>query len=179
MSQNASSIHAMMHRLARSDGRYDLKAFLLVSEAVQFTATLLRSGRLAPDDPAGHGQRHGPRPPPATETEEDDHGDEPETFHVSGQELVAGFERLAWNKWGLLADQVLASWGVRRPADVGEIVFLMVEDPGVGWSKRPCDTREDFHTPYDFAERLGWWPDDEPDDDEVCRESGDLSDDKE
>lgn len=150
----AHRIQERVRWLARHDGRYAFEAFAMVSDAVQRTMEWLKSGEIARDDPGGdpRGELGGI---PADE------------FHVSGRELLAGFERLARERWGLLADRVLAGWGVRHPEDVGEIVFLMVEDPELPWRKRPCDTRADFAADSDFAERLSWWPDDDPDPDGI------------
>ena len=49
-----------------------------------------------------------------------------------------------------LAPTVLATWGIRHTADIGEIVFNMIE---IGqMRKTKTDKREDFHGVFDFAE---------------------------
>ncbi len=143
----ADAIASRIRRLARRDGRYAFAAFAFVSDAVQAASEWLRDGTLAKNDPRGGSRGRG-------------EGGK-EEFHVSGQELLAAFERLAKKRWGLLADRVLASWGLRRPADVGEVVFLLVEAPDIPWKKRPCDTRDDFAAEGDFTERLAWWSDED------------------
>ena len=72
--------------------------------------------------------------------------------HVSGRELCEGLCEFALAQFGPLARTVLEHWGVRRPEDVGEIVFNMVE---VGLlKKREEDTREDFVGAVDFKQAL-------------------------
>lgn len=128
----------LIHRLARRDGRYATDAFLFVSEAIGQTGEWLRNGELTPLDRGGS------------------RGEGTE-FHVSGQELLMGIRRLARLRWGLMARRVLASWGVHRNEDFGEIVFLMVEDSDLQWRKRECDSRADFAGGVDFADAFDSW----------------------
>ena len=78
-------------------------------------------------------------------------------FHISGHELLEAMRRLARERWGCLARQVLENWGVRRTEDVGEIVFLMVEDEKLEWKRRDSDTRADFENGYSFREEFDRW----------------------
>jgi uncharacterized repeat protein (TIGR04138 family) len=73
-----------------------------------------------------------------------------ERRHLTGPELAAGCRDLALQRYGVLAREVLAHWGVRDTLDIGEIVFTLV-DVGL-LMKQPNDTREDFIGVYDFAE---------------------------
>ena len=100
-------------KLAETDGRYQVEAFHFVQETVCLTSQWVRNGDIK-------AQNEGPR------------GGEGE-FHVSGQELLCGVLRNAREKWGLLAPVVLHSWGVNHTEDIGEIVFLMVEDESMEW----------------------------------------------
>ena len=121
-----------IRELAEKDGRYAPEAFFFVTEAVGHTVYWIRNGEL-PE------QNNGPR------------GDQSQgVFHVSGQELLAGIRKLAYERWGALAPQVLRRWGVKRCEDFGEIVFAMVEDEKMQWRKRDCDRREDFANGFDF-----------------------------
>jgi uncharacterized repeat protein (TIGR04138 family) len=70
--------------------------------------------------------------------------------HVSGQELLEGFRRLAVERFGPLALMVLGHWGLRRSEDVGEMVFNLVERGLMG--KTETDRPEDFDAVYDFEE---------------------------
>lgn len=69
--------------------------------------------------------------------------------HVSGAELARGCREYAIEQYGLMARQVLGHWGIRRTADLGRIVYALVE---VGLLiTQPGDREEDFHGVYDFA----------------------------
>lgn len=74
--------------------------------------------------------------------------DEPR--HVSGPEVADAARRLALERYGPLARTVLEHWGIHSTADLGEIVFLLVEC-GV-LIKRPSDSREDFEGLFSFEE---------------------------
>lgn len=68
----------------------------------------------------------------------------PETRHISGRELAEGVRDLALQQFGPMARTVLEHWGIERTADVGEIVFGLVE----------CGVliKQDEDTPADFAD---------------------------
>lgn len=70
--------------------------------------------------------------------------------HVSGAEVAGAARRLALERYGPLARTVLEHWGIHSTADLGEIVFLLVEC-GV-LTKQPSDSREDFEDLYSFEE---------------------------
>lgn len=68
--------------------------------------------------------------------------------HVNGTELSWAVRDLAWERFGLIARSVLAEWGVRSTADIGRIVYSLVE---IGLlSTQPGDRESDFHDVYDF-----------------------------
>lgn len=68
--------------------------------------------------------------------------------HVSGRELATAVRDLALERFGVMARLVLEHWGVRATADVGDIVFTMV-DLGLLLSQ-PTDSRLDFVDVYEF-----------------------------
>lgn len=70
--------------------------------------------------------------------------------HVTGAELADAVRQLALERYGPLARTVLEHWGIHSTADLGEIVFLLV-DCGV-LIKQPTDSREDFEELYSFEE---------------------------
>ena len=70
--------------------------------------------------------------------------------HISGQELLYGMRDLALDSWGLMARQVLSSWGVKSTDDIGEIVFTLV-NAGI-LSKTDQDRQEDFRQVFRFTE---------------------------
>ena len=80
------------------------------------------------------------------------------TRHVSGQELLEGVRNHALEQFGPMTLSVLEEWGVRSCADIGEIVFNMI-DAGL-LAKTEHDSRADFQPGYDFltAFRLPFLP---------------------
>ncbi len=71
-----------------------------------------------------------------------------ERRHLTGRELAEGCRDLALQRYGVIAREVLAHWGVRDSADLGEIVFALV-DVGL-LMKQPNDSKEDFVGVFDF-----------------------------
>jgi uncharacterized repeat protein (TIGR04138 family) len=72
--------------------------------------------------------------------------------HVSGKELLEGIKVLARERFGLMAKQVLNSWGVRTTDDFGNIVFNLVNAEIL--SRTEEDTVEEFHAVYDFEQEF-------------------------
>jgi uncharacterized repeat protein (TIGR04138 family) len=70
--------------------------------------------------------------------------------HVDGRELAYAVRDLALERFGLMARLVLEYWGVRTTADLGDIVFAMV-DAGL-LASQPSDSKSDFQAVYDFDE---------------------------
>jgi uncharacterized repeat protein (TIGR04138 family) len=73
-----------------------------------------------------------------------------EPRHISGRELTEGVRDLAIDRFGPMARTVLEHWGVRRTADVGEIVFALVEC-GI-LIKQDDDQLDDFEGVFEFDE---------------------------
>jgi uncharacterized repeat protein (TIGR04138 family) len=71
-----------------------------------------------------------------------------ERRHITGQELAEGCRDLALERFGLMSRLVLEHWGIRSTADIGNIVFALVE-LGMLLSQ-PTDTREDFEGVFSF-----------------------------
>lgn len=68
--------------------------------------------------------------------------------HISAAELAQSCRELALERFGLMTRIVLERWGVRSTADIGEIVFTLVD---LGFLvKQPNDTKEEFAGIYDF-----------------------------
>jgi uncharacterized repeat protein (TIGR04138 family) len=72
----------------------------------------------------------------------------PERRHITGRELAESCRDLALDRYGVLAREVLEHWGVRSTADLGDVVFTLVE-LGLLVSQ-PSDSRGDFVGVYDF-----------------------------
>lgn len=69
--------------------------------------------------------------------------------HISAAELSHACRDLALERYGLMARVVLERWGIHATADIGEVVFALVD---LGFlAKQPNDTREEFCAVYDFA----------------------------
>lgn len=77
-------------------------------------------------------------------------GKKGEARHVSGKELLEGVKEYALAQFGPMSYMVLDAWGIRACADVGEIVFNMIEANIL--AKTDQDSREDFKDGYDFVE---------------------------
>ena len=73
--------------------------------------------------------------------------------HVSGPELAWACRDFAQQQFGLLAQGVLAHWGLTRTEDIGRIVYTLVE---VGLLvTQPGDSESDFEGVYQFADVFG------------------------
>ncbi len=54
--------------------------------------------------------------------------------HVTGRELVHGVVSYAQNEFGSMAVSVLDAWGMDEDADIGEMVFNLIEEGAFGRS---------------------------------------------
>lgn len=70
--------------------------------------------------------------------------------HVSGPQVLEGFRQHCLEAYGPMAYPLLGNWGVRRTADVGNIVFNLIDSGLFGKSEE--DRHEDFAAVYDFKE---------------------------
>jgi uncharacterized repeat protein (TIGR04138 family) len=120
--------------LLERDKRYKFDAYLFVFDALHYAQQRLELGKpFAPD-----------------EFDEANELDDQLEHHVSGQELCEAIRQYALEQYGLVAQCVLAEWGVRRTSDFGEIVFNLIEIQKM--KKTEHDRREDFDDVYDFDE---------------------------
>lgn len=71
-----------------------------------------------------------------------------ERRHITGAELAQAVRELAIGRFGVLAQDVLEHWGIRRTEDIGDVVFAMVEQGLL--AAQPNDSRDDFVDLYDF-----------------------------
>lgn len=74
----------------------------------------------------------------------------PEARHITGRELAEGLRDLALARFGPMARNVLEHWGILSTADVGQIVFALVE-AGI-LIKQEEDDLMDFVGVFDFDE---------------------------
>ena len=87
--------------------------------------------------------------PDSDESNTDDEDEErPVERHLTGQELCEAIRQYAIDQYGLLAKNVLNSWGLCSTSDFGEVVYNLIR---VGLMKRSSqDRREDFNDCYEF-----------------------------
>ena len=71
-----------------------------------------------------------------------------ERRHVSGAELSRAIRDHAVERFGLLARNVLTSWGVTCTSDFGRIVYALIEAGQMSRTDR--DSITDFDAVYDF-----------------------------
>ncbi len=109
-----------LYAITQADPRYDMEAYLFLREALEFTVRKMKK------------TTHGP------------------LRHVTGAELAEGFREYAIEQFGPLTYAVLTTWGLACTADIGAIVFNLVEAGELG--KTDQDKPEDFNNLYDFHE---------------------------
>ena len=137
-----------LFQLLEQDRRYPLDAYLFVLESLSFAQESLGMG----EEPAAEElepQRAAEPEPPARGRGRGGRGRKRQAErHVSGQQLCEAARLYALQQYGYLAPKVLATWGITKTADFGEIVFNMID---IGQMRKTrSDKREDFHDVYDF-----------------------------
>jgi uncharacterized repeat protein (TIGR04138 family) len=113
--------------LLRTDPRYTYEAYEFFCDAVTYTQETL--GRIPQE-------------------EDDAHTD----YHISAPELCRGACELATQEFGLMAWVVFKQWGVTGTADIGNIVFNLIQADRLSKSER--DDPEDFCELFDLEETL-------------------------
>jgi uncharacterized repeat protein (TIGR04138 family) len=63
--------------------------------------------------------------------------------HVTAAEIVTACQRYARCTWGREAKATLAAWGIETASDIGDIVYLLIENRMMG--TRKGDSRADFN----------------------------------
>ena len=76
-----------------------------------------------------------------------------ERRHVTGAELSEAVRDLAIERFGMLAQHVLGTWGITTTADFGRIVYALIEAGQM--SKTDEDDVGDFDSVYDFQQAFG------------------------
>lgn len=107
-----------------ADGRYPLAAYEFLHGALELAARTV------------HGEHVGDSP-----------------RHVTGRELSHAARRLALQRWGRLAQTVLARWNIYTTRDLGEMVYVLI-DLGV-LARQESDRIEDFDNVYEFDAAFG------------------------
>ena len=112
--------HEILAQVVREDPRYAAEAYRFLRQGLDLAVKL----HSKPD--------HGPG------------------RHVTGRELLEGLRQCALREFGPMAFTVLATWGIHRTEDFGELVFNLVDRGLLG--KTDQDKREDFAHGYAFQE---------------------------
>lgn len=128
--------------LVDADPRFAKEAYLFVREALEYT---VKQQETATAGSTRKTQKRGS----ASGSGGASTKDAPER-HVSGQQLACGARDLALAEWGPMAITVLAHWGIRSTADIGAIVYHLIDAHIFG--KNEGDSREDFEAVFDFHE---------------------------
>src|SRR5262245_15029213 len=72
----------------------------------------------------------------------------PERRHIDGRELAFACRDLALERFGVMSRMVLEHWGVTTTADIGQLVFTLV-DVGL-LIRQTTDAQEDFADVFSF-----------------------------
>jgi len=107
-----------INRITSRDKRFDREAFLFLKEALDFTV-------------------------------QDVSVKSPENSkHVSATQLLHGFRDLALKEFGPMAATLFSEWGIHRCADIGDMVFMLIQEGIFG--KQDNDRQEDFVEIFTF-----------------------------
>lgn len=109
-----------LDQVVARDSRYSREAYGFLREALEFTQKRRRKSRT----PAG--------------------------THVSAAELLDGFREYSLQQFGPMGLTVLGYWGINSTADVGHMVFNLIE-AGV-FGRADDDRIEDFENGFSFTE---------------------------
>ncbi len=115
---------AVVEAICQLDQRFEPDAYLFVREALMFTVRQQKK-RLAA-------------------------GTVPMECHVTGQQLLDGVRRYALEQYGPMVPSVFSHWRVSSCADIGTIVFKLIDAGEFG--KTDQDTIADFQGGFDFEE---------------------------
>ncbi len=122
------SLRDELARVLARDSRYPVQAYAFVFETLEHAKLLKRRARARARRARGSEGSH----------------------HVTGQELCEGARDLALRQYGLMALTVLAQWGIRSTADIGNIVYNLIASGDL--EKTESDSRADFDRVFDFDE---------------------------
>ena len=117
------AFNEIINLIYKEDSRYDRKAYSFIREGLDYAVKELKK----------------------KEAERSK-----QSLHITGAELLMGIRTYALDQYGPLAITVLNAWGIKRCADVGEIVFNLIEYNV--FSKTENDRREDFAEVFTFEE---------------------------
>lgn len=109
-----------LKNISQRDRRFDIAAYYFLKQALDYTVS-----EYAKKDPEA-------------------------SQHVTAADLLFGFRDLALREFGPMAASLFSEWGVTCCSDIGDMVFLLIEEGMFG--KQDSDNRNDFAELYDFKE---------------------------
>ena len=136
MARTMTQVPHPIYQLLQNDQRYKLEAYQFVREALAYAQDVL-----------GLGQGDASDEPEEVEEVAEQEGP-PVERHVTGQQLCEAIRLYALDQFGYMAKVVLNSWGINNTADIGEIVFNLINIECM--RKSSSDRREDFEEVFDF-----------------------------
>ncbi len=110
---NSISFDEAVKKIVERDDRFDVRAYSFLNAALDWTVRRIAEQKT-----------------------------ERENSHVSGQELLQGFCDFSIDQFGPMAYTVLDEWGIHTGINVGEMVFLLIEEEV--FSKQDGDSLADF-----------------------------------
>ncbi len=109
-----------LERIIARDDRFEAGAYLFLKDALDYTVSR-------------------------------DSGEQPESSkHVSARELLLGYKEYALKEYGPMAATLLKEWRVNSCADIGAMVFQLIDEGMFG--KQDSDSPDDFKEYYSFDE---------------------------
>lgn len=114
-----------MDDIIRKDGRYPPEAFEFLHEG------LARAVKGSRDEASKESK-------------------EPDKNHVTGEQMCMALRKLAIERWGMLARDVLERWNIHATIDFGNMVYLLIKNEFM--RKTDEDSIEDFRDIFDFNE---------------------------
>jgi uncharacterized repeat protein (TIGR04138 family) len=76
-----------------------------------------------------------------------------EKQHIAALELLAGVRDFAFRQYGPFAVEVLKSWGLNTASDIGNIVFMLIDEKVLFAGEN--DSPEDFNVDFDLFKPPG------------------------
>lgn len=107
-------------RIISTEKRFDREAYFFLKEALDYTAQEISSKARG------------------------------NSKHVSAAQLLYGFRDLALSEFGPMAATLFNEWGITSCADIGDMVFLLINEGVFG--KQDNDRREDFKEIFSFEQ---------------------------
>lgn len=117
---NEPSPQELLQELCRRDQRYPFEAYDFVYQALGFVQHEMKNKGM---------MKEGPN-------------------HVTGQQLSEGCRDFALQEYGMMAGTVLSSWNIKETADIGELVYNLININLM--TRTDTDRKEDFHNVYDM-----------------------------